>query len=512
MPIRNILKKLNSRDTRIFPKFKTIHKVLITVSTIAFVLFLSKSILAQSDIQKVQDAIKGKNNQESWLNNALTSNIVSTAQLLVGEIPATFGQTDPATGDPIIWIPGGAIGGTNKIIGYLFQPQASGIEYLAQLKNNFLGKPVYAQGVATNSLQSLVPIWKTFRNVVYVLFSLVFVIVGIMIMLRVKISPQATITIQNSIPKIITTLILVTFSYAIAGLLIDLSYFVQTATIALLFQAKPFTDPLLKMSFFDSSLQGLSTIGFWETFRLLNHVLPLAWTMLAGLIVGGIVAFFTLGAGIILILVVPVIVLILLVTFFFGLIKCYFTILLKIILAPLEIFMGAFPNSKMGFSSWIMDLIANIAVFPISALFLIIACLISESVKTGGLWVPSALNGVPNMAGIAIGFGTLMLLSKLPTMIPEFIFQIKPSPWGKAIGEATGNIPLLSGGVKNIKHAAGEKFGENMIGNKYGKGVVESAKLKWNTRKGGQGGDAKKSKPETSKPTTFGDDGGDLGE
>lgn len=448
MSIKNILRKLNSRDTRILPNINTLTKIIFIALVAITITYFVKNILAQNDFKKVQDAIKISNNQETWLSNALTSNIVSTANLLSGTIPDALldpqydSEGNLIIPDSINWIPGGAIGGTNKIIGYLFQPQSSGIEYIAQLKDNFLSKPVYAIGVADSGLKSLVPIWRTFRNAVYALFSLVFVIIGIMIILRIKINPQATITIQNSIPRIITTLILVTFSYAIAGLLIDLSYFIQTAFLALLFnsQDKNTTQNLIGGSRWEifpmkSSLTDLSNIGFWKTFRLLNHVLPLAWTVLLGVIIGGVTAFFTLGAGILLALVIPIIILVLLVTFLFGLIKCYVTIILKILLAPFEIFMGVFPNSKIGFSSWVMSLIANIAVFPISALFLVLACLIHESI-TGDLWLPSVLGGIPNMAGIAIGFGTLMLLAKLPAMIPEFIFQLKPSEFGKAIGES----------------------------------------------------------------------------
>jgi len=47
-----------------------------------------------------------------------------------------------------------------------------------------------------------------------------------MIMFRVRISPQTVITVQSALPKIIFTLILITFSYAIAGFLIDLMYVV----------------------------------------------------------------------------------------------------------------------------------------------------------------------------------------------------------------------------------------------------------------------------------------------
>ena len=40
-------------------------------------------------------------------------------------------------------------------------------------------------------------------------------------------SPQTIVTIQSALPKIVVTLILVTFSYAIAGFMVDLVYVVM---------------------------------------------------------------------------------------------------------------------------------------------------------------------------------------------------------------------------------------------------------------------------------------------
>src|SRR5258708_14361646 len=45
-----------------------------------------------------------------------------------------------------------------------------------------------------------------------------------MIMFRVKISPQVVVSVQSALPKIAIALVLVTFSYAIAGFLIDIMY------------------------------------------------------------------------------------------------------------------------------------------------------------------------------------------------------------------------------------------------------------------------------------------------
>ncbi|MDD4784910.1 MAG: hypothetical protein PHH12_00420, partial [Candidatus Shapirobacteria bacterium] len=163
--------------------------------------------------------------------------------------------------------------------------------------------------------------------------------------------------------------------------------------------------------------------------------------------------------------------------FFFNLIKCYINILIKTIIGPLEIALGAIPNMKMGFGSWLTDIIANILVFPISLIFLIMLKTIMDAVSaSSNMWSPSGLEFLSGgkILSIAIGLGGLMLVSKLPQMIPEFIFQIKPSPWGKAIGE--GFTPY----GKNINRVigGGAKYGANKVATQWetdGKGQASNS-------------------------------------
>lgn len=120
---------------------------------------------------------------------------------------------------------GGAIGITARLIDNLFTPPFHGGDYFRYLSENFgLVKKTYAQGSGFSSLSPLMGLWSTFRNIVYLGFVVAFVFIGLAIMLRVKIDPRTVMTIENQIPKIIIGLILVTFSFAIAGFLIDLMW------------------------------------------------------------------------------------------------------------------------------------------------------------------------------------------------------------------------------------------------------------------------------------------------
>ncbi|MBI4096287.1 MAG: hypothetical protein HY425_01075 [Candidatus Levybacteria bacterium] len=122
---------------------------------------------------------------------------------------------------------GGAIGAMGNMISLLYTPPLRTADYFQNLAGNFgIAKSAFAQttGTGFEGLRPLMGLWTAFRNVVYLVFVIVFVVIGVAIMLRIKIDPRTVMTIQNQIPKIIIGILLVTFSYAIAGFLIDMMY------------------------------------------------------------------------------------------------------------------------------------------------------------------------------------------------------------------------------------------------------------------------------------------------
>jgi hypothetical protein len=456
-------------------------------------------------MQQQQQAIDKGVNYESWSSAGLTNTIYNFYAIANGTDSAKLNEDGTIT-----YQPGGLMSSTSNIIASAFTPMASGVEYVAQIKNNFLGKPVYAANqTGFEGLSSIMNLWKMSRNIVYVLISLVFIGIGIMIMLRIKISPQATVTIQSSIPKIISTLILVTFSYAIAGFCIDLINLIQAFAISLLFNGlgKNLTDNLFPLGWSNISIQrlieiikqsfgtnaysfsNLNNLNLWGVMSLVQRLAPNFIILLLGGVIGGIMGAgvgasagpvgVATGAaaggavgGLLIGLIITIVIFIYLIKFGFGLAKCYLVTLIKIIFAPFEILLGAFPNSKNGFSSWLIGVVANLAVFPVSVLFLIVANLLIDSVGGvgTGLWAPTLVQGpyvwfLPLMIGLA----AIAMLSKLPTLIPEAIFQIKPSPFGKAIGEG------FSESTKKIKSSDYYRQGMSHIGHEMSeKGKVPS--------------------------------------
>src|SRR3990170_138343 len=87
-----------------------------------------------------------------------------------------------------------------------------------------IDQPAYAQGAGYTALSPLIPLWTAFRNISYLAFVVIFILIGFMIMFRAKLDPQTVVNVQNSLPKLVITLLLITFSFAIAGFMVDLIY------------------------------------------------------------------------------------------------------------------------------------------------------------------------------------------------------------------------------------------------------------------------------------------------
>src|SRR3989344_5325325 len=174
------------------------------------------------------------NNLHNWTQNVMIEVMSALTCQLAGVDPINPKQSclgaDQATGK-IGFLPspqeGGAIGFMGNMISVLYTPPLHTADYFQDLASNFgLSKHAYAQttGTGFKSLTPLIGIWSAFRNIVYLFLVIIFVIIGLAIMLRVKIDPRTVMTIQNQIPKIIIGILAVTFSFAIAGFLIDMMY------------------------------------------------------------------------------------------------------------------------------------------------------------------------------------------------------------------------------------------------------------------------------------------------
>lgn len=335
----------------------------------------------------------------------------------------------------------GALASSGKMLTAMYSaPPVSGVEYFAQQfrKVNPI-QPAYAQtGIGFDALQPVQEIWSVFRNLAYVGFVIVFVIMGFMIMFRAHISPQAVATVQDSVPRIVVALILVTFSYAIAGLMIDIMFVFLNVVITSLQQLGVISDAsniVFKQSIFGAitaswkdvvgSVSGALSDIIQNTIDL-GDFLKLDWILgnfggaIAGIVVGVALLFIMFRV-------------------FFMLLMAYATIIILTMAAPFFFLMQALPGNNSA-RSWFQQMAANVAVFPVVAIMLIFAGIL------GGI---EALGGIGSSAINEGSVGQFPLLAG----------DIKGEHIGKLIG--IGFLLMTPSAAELVKNALGVKGGVN---------------------------------------------------
>lgn len=240
--------------------------------------------------------------------------------------------------------------------------------YTAHLLKN-IGFPqvtkTYArESFGYNFLHNIIQVWAVFRNLAYSIYILIFVVIGFMIMLRTKINAQTVISIQSALPNLIVTLILITFSYAIVGFLVDIMYFL---IYFLVYLSQNLVDPKLVLDRF----LNLSAVGV--LFKGRNAIVDRAADATANLFWG----LFNLNTADQLIkgssffkLIIWAGLTVQMFKLIFQLLKSYLMLIIQTITAPLQILPNAIPGSK-AFTSWLKKTASYLAPFPmVAALFL----------------------------------------------------------------------------------------------------------------------------------------------
>lgn len=306
-------------------------------------------------------------------------------------------------------------------------PPANTHTYVADLMDSaHIAKPAYAQGLGYGSLSPILNLWKTFRNVAYMFYVFLFIVIGFLIMFRRKVGSTA-ITAQQAIPSIIISLLFVTFSYAIAGFLIDIMYLVMYMIIGIFKVTFPQSNAdIINYDIFSFAATFIKS-GAREGFDTGRNVVG---SLLSGLIeqhamVGGTFAWV---GGITVGLVVAVAVLLGAFKLFFELLRSYATIVLSVVVAPMQLMASAIPGNN-SISSWMKNLIANLAAFPTVLLVAVMFYIFTEdtTVNSGG-FMPPFLVGRGQSDAIANIMGLAILLA-----MPEIVKEVK-----KKLGASEG--------------------------------------------------------------------------
>lgn len=399
---------------------------------------------------------------------------------------AITGYTDPETGVPLKT---GLLNEQAHYLALMYQNQPGTAEYVADLWKN-IGLPTtpraLAQGTGYSAMSSFLPFWKVFRNLAYSLYIIMFVVVGVMIMLRTKVNAQTIITIQSALPNLLITLLLITFSYAIVGFMIDLMYFLIYFVVYLLSSIDIISTPtkaisrLLDYSAWSVIFEGRNTIISAVSQAITQALSGLGTGALGA--VGKVGAFLSwLGLGY---LIAAVVLAVAMLKLMWQLVRCYFMLLVQTITAPVQILMNAVPGSK-AFGTWLKTTASYLLPFPVvAAMFIFAAVLIGDPSRasilqghglygddgnpfginssaplydnyggsatsgksnTGSIWLPpftlTEYSEEPASLMVLLGFFVMLMTPAAAKMAQEWL-QVKESPY---ISEALSGIGPVVG-------------------------------------------------------------------
>lgn len=276
-------------------------------------------------------------------------------QILIDAFPA--GEEQTGSGDQKAWY---AMVFTSRPI--------SSVAYLQDISVRLkFVKEAKAQGFGFGAASPVLLLQRTVRDVTYFLLVLASIIMAFMIMFRTKIAPQVVITVQSALPRIFITLILITFSYAIAGFLIDLMYVVIGLVTTVVVSSDLTGHDWPTMFGILTSDRTTISLFFWY------FAIFLVFFMVTSLTVGLIPfigPFITVFMSLFLILLAVLILIASIRTIWLMLIT-YVRILFLVILGPIQILLGIFGGR--GFGGWVKNLAAQLSVYPIVGVMFVMA-------------------------------------------------------------------------------------------------------------------------------------------
>lgn len=378
---------------------------------------------------------------------------------------------------------GGLLGMSTSMVSGLYVRPVTTASYISYLGNNFgVGPKTYAQTNAQgfDNLSSLQSIWTTIRNITYFVFTILFVFIGIAIMLRIKIDPRTVMSIQNQIPKAIIAILMITFSYAIVGLLVDMMWVTTYTGINVLASSDTtagesvreaatknlINNPISYVWFVFSAPKGTNERGPDNLIGLSKDVgismgdvvsrtvtEVLGFDQSTGDCTGG--HWYTLGIdvtscvengirGFFKYLISAIVLLIVLVAIFLALFRVWFTLLKSLvyiiiytIIAPFVILGGLIPGSTFGFGRWIRTILANLIVYPVTVFIFLLARIVAFNPQVNDVkqtFIPPlvANPGAFTNFGALIAFGLIMVAPEMLGFM-QAALKAKPGPVGDIV-------------------------------------------------------------------------------
>lgn len=371
------------------------------------------------------------------LNYIIETNIQTLGRLAIGSPgnPQSVSQS--------------AVGTLSSGLGIILQtPPVSSRDYLTYMGGRFhipgTPQPAYAAdgGVGYTSLAPILRIWVVMRNLAYLIFAIVFVVIGIMVLIRSKIDPKTTINIQNALPKIIFALVLVTFSYAIAGFLIDIMYvalgLILTIAGSVDARARILGNNIIANNIFSAFFNGFTmdklTMATAGINTMVNNFLNIDSNTF---ILGGITGFITRGIGF---LIIAIAIIWALFKTWIALLSAYAHVILGVLFSPLQLMIDAIPGQNQ-LESWIRNMLSNLLAFPAVLAMILIGLLLGnvsqvDTADFGPGFIPPLIGSSSQDAMQAlIGIAIILTIPKTVEILQE-VLKAPKTKWGTAWGEA----------------------------------------------------------------------------
>lgn len=487
----SISRKMYSRFIQIkaFVSKKSFYNSLLTFLTIFF-FFGIMNVYAQEDYKIAPDfegtkqfhnEISGADPDEDNLTSSgglhLINNGWLAASLLAGPEISEYGSAVENNPNIPYDLRRGVIGLTEDAGDFVYAayPKVNVGEHLAQQwvpgyaeESTSLYAATHDSGYKVLMDSGIVGLWNRVLNLAYVAFVLIMIVAGFMIMFRHKLGGQTMVTIGNVLPGVITALILATFSFAIAGLIIDLGG-VLTGLVSFILGGNDFEPTSIAgwgriinsaMGFgslestfnFGQGSLGLAAIGKGLALLFVNvgWMAPVAGTVL-GLGVVGLILFVVV-LGVVAFGALKVLI---------ALYKAYFSLLLSVILGPLQITLGAMPGNSHMIKNWFLSIFRNVLVFPVILFIVNIPNAIQASGTDILLSFPGKLvNEDPNTynpdglnaTGLLFIFILKIFVLYFAAQAPKFLEAWFPPNSPKAVGDgmaaakaSLSKVPLIGG-------------------------------------------------------------------
>ena len=298
------------------------------------------------------------------------------------------------------------------------------------------------------------PLWTDILNLAYLFFVIVMIIAGFMIMFRHKIGGQAMVTLGNVLPNVIIALVVATFSFAIAGLIIDFGGLI-IALISGIFKISEDVSISNFGSLFGNVFRGDVVIA-----TILTGLTGSAFGvgLLALLQIPGVKVFVGLVGGVVMFIILAIIA-IGAVKVLITLFKAYFQLLISVILGPLQITLGAIPGNNKAIMNWMKGVLRNVLVFPVVYFIINLPYALQGESSSIKLRLPAKLVG--EEAGYTDGsdffYIVFMVILKIfllyfAAQAPKFIESFLPPDSNKglaagfdAVRGSLQKVPLIGG-------------------------------------------------------------------